>query len=122
MFLGREQELKTLNDHYASSGFSFFCIYGRRRVGKTELIKEFIKGKKTIFFTGVEDTKDVSLSGFSDSVRSCLYASQSKAVYPDFRDAFLDIFENAKKEKLVLVIDEYPYLAKSYSFGTCLVH
>ena len=57
MFIGRKKEINTLNDHYTNDGFSFFCIYGRRRVGKTELIKEFIKDKKAIFFTGVEDTK-----------------------------------------------------------------
>jgi len=114
MFIGRERELKTLNEHYGSGNFEFFCIYGRRRVGKTELIKEFIKDKKAIFFTGVEDTKAVNLADFSDSVRETLHNTKSKAVYADFKEAFADIFEYAKKEKLVLVIDEYPYLAKSY--------
>ena len=53
MFVGRTRELKTLNEHYSDGTFEFFCIYGRRRVGKTELIKEFIKDKKAVFFTGV---------------------------------------------------------------------
>jgi len=114
MFIGRERELKTLNDHYGSNNFEFFCIYGRRRVGKTELIKEFIKGKKAIFFTGFEDTKDVNLASFSNSVRETLYNSKSKAVYADFKDALTDIYEYAKSEKLILVIDEYPFLAKNY--------
>jgi AAA+ ATPase superfamily predicted ATPase len=113
MFIGRERELKTLNQHYAGERFEFFCIYGRRRVGKTELIKAFIKGKKTIFFTGLEDTKQVNLADFSYAVRESLYGVKSKAAYADFREAFADIFEYARAEKLVLVIDEYPYLAKS---------
>ena len=114
MFIGRKKEMNTLNSHYANDGFSFFCIYGRRRVGKTELIKEFINDKKAIFFTGVEDTKEVSLALFSNVIHECLYNSKSKASYSDFKDAFIDIYESSKKEKLVLVIDEYPYLARSY--------
>jgi AAA+ ATPase superfamily predicted ATPase len=114
MFVGRERELKTLNDHYLNGRFEFFCLYGRRRVGKTELIKEFIKDKKAIFFTGLEDKKDVNLAAFSFAVLEVLHNSKSKAVYPDFKDALIDIYESAKKERIVLVIDEFPYLAKNY--------
>jgi len=114
MFIGRESELKTLNGHFAGNSFEFFCIYGRRRVGKTELIKEFIKDKTAIFFTGVDDTKDVNLAGFSHAVREALHNAKGKAVYSDFKDAFADIFEYAQKERIMLIIDEYPYLAKSY--------
>ena len=42
MFIGRERELKALNGMYASGSFEFAVIYGRRRVGKTALINEFI--------------------------------------------------------------------------------
>jgi AAA+ ATPase superfamily predicted ATPase len=115
MFIGRKSELNTLNNHYNNNNFEFFCIYGRRRVGKTELIKEFVKDKKTIFFTGAEDTKDVNLTLFSQTVRETLYGVKSKSVYLDFKDARNDIYEYAKNERLVLVIDEYPYLANSYS-------
>ena len=48
MFIGREQELRTLNQLYASGKFEFAVIYGRRRVGKTALISEFIKGSRTL--------------------------------------------------------------------------
>lgn len=114
MFIGRENELKTLNDHYGSENFEFFCIYGRRRVGKTELIRAFIKDKAAIFFTGAEDTAAVNLANFSYAVRETLDGAKSKAVYHDFREAFADIYEFAQKRELILVIDEYPYLAKSY--------
>ena len=42
MFIGRERELATLNKLYASDKFEFVVIYGRRRVGKTALISQFI--------------------------------------------------------------------------------
>ena len=54
MFIGRESELNALNRLYNSGKFEFAVIYGRRRVGKTALISEFIKDKEAIFFTGVE--------------------------------------------------------------------
>ena len=46
MFVGRERELASLNHLYASDKFEFAVIYGRRRVGKTALINQFIKDKK----------------------------------------------------------------------------
>ena len=47
MFVGRTKELSFLNDLYDSDKFEFAVIYGRRRVGKTTLIKEFVKDKDT---------------------------------------------------------------------------
>ena len=54
MFIGRERELKALNKLYGSSKFEFAVIYGRRRIGKTELIKQFLGDKKAIYFMGIE--------------------------------------------------------------------
>ena len=65
MFIGRERELKTLNTLYTSDRFQFAVIYGRRRVGKTALISEFIKDKESIFFTGVESNAKQNLDNFS---------------------------------------------------------
>jgi len=113
MFIGREEELKTLSKHYNSDKFSFIPIYGRRRIGKTRLIEEFIKDKKAIFFTAVEDTRGLNLTIFSHEVQEKIFDASGRAVYESFRAAFADIYEYALKEKLILVIDEYPYLAKS---------
>ncbi len=54
MFVGREKEIQTLNRLYSTDKFEFVVIYGRRRVGKTAIINEFVTGKSTISFTGVE--------------------------------------------------------------------
>ena len=53
MFIGRERELESLDRLYASGKFEFAVIYGRRRVGKTALINNFIGDKKAIYFLGV---------------------------------------------------------------------
>jgi AAA+ ATPase superfamily predicted ATPase len=52
MFLGRKKELQTLKSLYEKEGMSFVVIYGRRRVGKTALINEFCKDKKSINYMG----------------------------------------------------------------------
>jgi len=51
MFAGRDRELTTLNNLFNESTFQMVVIYGRRRVGKTTLISEFISGKPSIFFS-----------------------------------------------------------------------
>ena len=58
MFIGRERELAKLKQLYQSDQFEFVVIYGRRRVGKTALINQFIQDKKAIYFMGVETTSD----------------------------------------------------------------
>lgn len=45
MFIGRKAELQFLEERYASREAELIVLYGRRRVGKTELLNEFMKGK-----------------------------------------------------------------------------
>lgn len=54
MFIGRQKELSILNKHYQTDTFQCIVMYGRRRVGKTSVIKEFIKDKDAVYFTGIE--------------------------------------------------------------------
>ena len=68
MFIGRKTELNQLDKLYKSDKFEFAVIYGRRRVGKTELIKKFISDKEAIFFTGVETNTKQNLENFSKSI------------------------------------------------------
>ena len=115
MFIGRKSELSNLNQRYEKNQFEFDCIYGRRRVGKTELIKEFIKDKKAIFYTGLNDTYATNLSSFSSAVYNALYSTENTdVVYKDFEEIFRVVHEAASREKLILVIDEFPYIAKKF--------
>jgi len=110
MFVGRKKELAALNDFYESGRFEMVTIYGRRRVGKTELIKEFIKDKKAIYFLAIEGNYKENLSGLTGAIHSTM----AQASYKDFGLALNAIHEIALREKIVFVIDEYPYFAKSY--------
>ncbi|MCL1918797.1 MAG: ATP-binding protein [Peptococcaceae bacterium] len=113
MFIGRETELKRLNERYNSGEFECVTIYGRRRIGKTELIKEFIKDKKAIFFTALEDEYEANLAALSRAVFETLNDIKVDVSFNSIDDIFQHIYEAAQQEHLVFVIDEYPYLAQS---------
>ena len=113
MFIGREQELNTLNKLYRSDGFEFAVIYGRRRVGKTALISEFTKDKDTIFFTGVETNAKQNLDNFSRCIMEFGTGIAADSSFASFQAALEYVFELAKTKRIVLVIDEYPYVARA---------
>ncbi len=113
MFIGREQELKTLNKLYHSDKFEFAVIYGRRRVGKTALIREFTKDKNTIFFTGVETNARQNLDNFSRCIMDFNMNITADSYFLSFQSALEYVFELSKIKRMVLVIDEYPYVARA---------
>jgi AAA+ ATPase superfamily predicted ATPase len=115
MFVGRSAELGKLNEMYAGGNFECVIIYGRRRVGKTTLIKEFIKGKKAIYFVAREADGAVNLNGFSRDVYSVTAKELAKnAFFSDWEKAFDYIRQISKDTRIVLAIDEYPFLAGAY--------
>ena len=107
MFLGREKELKMLRDYYASSKFEFGVIHGRRRVGKTTLLKESIKGKKSLYLLAQQANAKTNLDLFSKRYGELL--SVGPITYDSFRDFFEAIF---KEEQLIVVLDEFSYLTE----------
>lgn len=113
MFIGREKELRSLNSLYASDKFEFAVIYGRRRVGKTVLINEFIDNKKSIYFMGVESNAKQNLENFSKSIVEYASGIAANTSFQSFQAAFEYVFELSKNERIILIIDEYPYVARS---------
>lgn len=113
MFIGRERELGALERLYASGKFEFAVIYGRRRVGKTALINHFIGDKKAIYFTGVESNAKQNLKNFSDSIIEYTSGIEADSSFASFQAALEYVFRLSERERLLLVIDEYPYVARS---------
>ncbi len=113
MFIGREKELSILSNLYNSDKFEFAVIFGRRRVGKTALINEFTKEKATIFFTGVETNAKQNLDNFSRCIMEYNTGIAVNTSFLNFQAALEYVFELAKTKRLVLVIDEYPYVARA---------
>jgi len=125
MFWGREKELSNLNARYNNDNFECAIIYGRRRVGKTELIKEFIKNKKHIFFSAVEGTERRNIDLLSGSIYRSISGknSLSSPRHEDFAACLEQISDYSWEGKLIFVIDEYPYFAKSEkSISSILQH
>jgi uncharacterized protein len=113
MFIGRKRELEELNRLFKSDRFEFAVIYGRRRVGKTALINEFVKDKENIFFTGVESNARQNLHNFSRCVLEYNTDMPADSTFPSFQTALEYVFRLAEKKRIILIIDEYPYAARA---------
>ena len=114
MFIGRERELQSLETVYAKEGFGMTVIYGRRRVGKSTLITEFIKEKKAIFYTATKVGADRNLELFAKQVLDVVDPDYSGVAFSSLENV-LDILTkrtSVSDGKLILVIDELPYWAE----------
>ncbi len=107
MFLGREKELKMLSDYYSSDKFEFGVIHGRRRVGKTTLLKESIKGKRSLYLLAQQANAKTNLDLFSKRYGEFIGVGQIS--YNSFRDFFMAIFN---ERHLIVVLDEFSYLTE----------
>ncbi|MCI6021500.1 MAG: ATP-binding protein [Clostridia bacterium] len=112
MFIGRERELASLNEFYEKDGIGMTVIYGRRRIGKSTLITEFVKDKKTIFYTATKVGKNRNLELFSRQVVDLFMPGVENISFNTIEAVFDFIDKNIKDDKLVLVIDELPYWAE----------
>lgn len=110
MFIGREKELAELNRLYAEDRFQLFVIYGRRRVGKTTLLKEFCKDKPAVFYSAEQSNDHSNLLKFSELLFAH-YNETTLEAFGSWEKAFLYLSEKQADQSLVLVIDEFPYLA-----------
>ena len=114
MFIARETELEKLNKRFHSDSMEFIVVYGRRRVGKTALINEFVKDKKAIYYSAINATAKDNLEVLSKAIY--LYENPEASEIPSFHSfdaAFHEIGRLAQNERVVFVIDELPYLAKA---------
>ena len=111
MFIGREKEIKYLNEFYNKPSIGMTVIYGRRRIGKSTLISEFIKDKKSIFYTATKVGKERNLELFAKQILDELAPDLSNITFNSLETVFDFIGNSIKEEKLILVIDELPYWA-----------
>lgn len=112
-FIGRKSELATLEQEYTRDS-GFVVIYGRRRVGKTTLIKEFLKGKKAFYFLATKEVESQSMKRFAGVIaRTTNNQTLNKVAFHDWLDLFQVVADYNPSEKKVIVIDEFPYLVKT---------
>ncbi|WP_273325284.1 ATP-binding protein [Vallitalea guaymasensis] len=112
-FLGRKAELQKLSSEYNRES-SFIVMYGRCRVGKTTLIKEFIKDKKALYFLSTSELEIKNRNRFITSVAEFTgmpYLKNSN--FDNWYDIFEIIVNYQPEEKKIIVIDEFQYLANA---------
>ncbi|GHT78522.1 ATPase [Actinomycetota bacterium] len=120
-FIGRKSELLILEERYASDQFELCVMYGRRRVGKTTLINEFTKDKRCIFFSAVQGSAQENIEFLSATILRETDSSLQGAVFSSLNDAFEKVFELGSEQRLIFVIDEYPYLVHSQATTSSLL-
>lgn len=110
-FLGRTSELKSLNRHYESQQGELFIVYGRRRVGKTELLNQFCQGKPHIYFTASQAESRDNLNQFIEICRPFFRDSIFEGMAFKTIETVLQLLasKNSLGEKLIIVLDEFQY-------------
>ena len=109
-FYDREDELDTLTAAVESPGSDFVVVYGRRRVGKTELLKEFCSDRPHIYFLAAQEAEHRQREKFLDQVAD--YFDERVPRIDGWDEAFEYLGENLQREDRVVVIDEFPYLVE----------
>ena len=114
MFIGRKTELAFLNARYEEKRGQLIVLYGRRRVGKTETLREFCKGKPHVFFSCTQTTDAMQLARFSTQLlKEDIPARRYITQFSDWEKAFVAILDLPYGEqKKLVVIDEFPYMCK----------
>lgn len=112
MFIGRDEELAALNAMFARHRFEMAVIYGRRRIGKTALIDEFAKGKRTLYFTALQRSNAMNLRRFTSAVAG-FFGYDSLPAFGDWSEALSFVVRQAQTlgERFVFAFDEFPYAA-----------
>ncbi len=113
-FINRQNELDNLNKAWKSKKAQFFIIYGKRRVGKTELIKQFVKKKPGIYYLADKRRSKDQLKELGQIIGDYYNDNILKNNgFNDWLEFFSYIGNKSKKESLVIAIDEYPYLVEN---------
>ena len=113
-FIDREDEIRTLENEYARKGSALVILYGRRRVGKTTLISEFIKDKPALFFLASEESEAQNRADFKDRAAEFINNDLLRdAKVSSWDTIFKAIMQTDFKAKPVIVIDEFQYIGKS---------
>ena len=107
-FYDREEELAALSGAFESPGSDVFVVYGRRRVGKTELLKQFCTDRLHMYFLASQEAEHRQREKFIDQV-AAFFDDRTPRI-DGWDEAFDYLGEKLQSEAVVVVIDEFPYL------------
>ena len=116
-FLNRGAELQTLEEAWREPGANLVLVWGRRRAGKTRLLGELAAGKRAIFYGATQQSSAAELAGLSESARRALQPSGTDLLalgdFTSWAVALDYLAEQAAESRLLVVLDEFPYLIGS---------
>jgi predicted AAA+ superfamily ATPase len=119
--VGREREIEALENCYASDKSEFVAVYGRRRVGKTYLIKTLFKNRLAFYATGIlGGNNETQLNAWNAEIRQLGIEGVSDANH--WMDAFRNLFKAVEQiskrgtmKKVILFLDEVPWMSAQHS-------
>lgn len=113
MFVDREFELAFLESAWRSERAELIVVYGRRRVGKTALLRAFCENRLNAFWVASLSSETILRRSFTDAVWQADHPGNGTAgyTYENWERAFLALGELATDRRLIVVIDEFPYLS-----------
>jgi len=110
--IGRKEEMRELERYYNSGQPELLVVHGRRRVGKTFLIREYFENNFAFYFTGnVGASNSVNLSNFDKAILK--YGGKKEVASTNWYDAFSrleELLKNVPSDRKVVFIDEMPWL------------
>ena len=113
MFYGRENERKKLCTMFHSDGQMISLIYGRRRIGKSELIKQVLKETdiKSVYYECKQTTEQNNVDSLAELIGEAF--DFPKPAFENMEVLLRFLFQKSEKEPMILVLDEYPYLREN---------
>ena len=112
-FIGRERELGVLREFAGTGKAELFVLYGRRRVGKTELLQQLGRGRRAVYFLAAQVRDKDNLTAFKGVLQEALSDPLLENVdFQDWSSALGYAAERAGDERLIVVLDEFPYLCE----------
>jgi len=119
--IDREEETAFLEEAYEQNKSQLIVLYGRRRVGKTYLLQHFMKGKKHAYYLCTKGNEIEQIRLLSRMIGETFNdTALTLSPFSDWRSLFIYLYEKAQKEKLILAIDEFPYLINANSAITSI--
>src|SRR4051812_36814221 len=115
-FIGREEELKALEKRWTSAQSDLFVLYGRRRVGKTELLRRLANKKRTLAAVGTRSDAHRQIAHFVAEM-ALLFKEPSLALmsFRDWDTVFSRLTDYLKKTrgKTLVILDEFQWMAEA---------
>ncbi|SFQ24615.1 hypothetical protein SAMN02910358_01238 [Lachnospiraceae bacterium XBB1006] len=113
MFIGREAELGVLESTYQKTGFQMTVIYGRRRIGKSTLIRKFLEGKRGTYYMANQMSLEANVRAWSAQFVEDVTPELEGVIFDNLDLFFQFMGKHCSDEKIVVALDDIPYIAEA---------